>query len=217
MKKIKIVIVDDHQIIRDGIESMFIAEDGIEILGTAEDYKSLTRIPHLEQCDVLILDITLPGKNGIEIAQEFSENYKHTKILILSANDDEDSILKSIKAGANGFLHKNTSSEEFFEAINTLYKGEEYFGEKLSKIIYRSYISHVKKKTDSNHQENLTEREIEVIKLLSDGLSSKEIANELFISPRTVESHKSNILTKLHLKNNIEIVKHAIKEGIVKL
>ncbi len=216
METIKIIIVDDHQIIRDGIEAMLLSEDKIKIIGTAHDYNALIKIPDYQNVDLIILDISLPDKSGIEIAREFSEKFENIKILMLSANTTEKNIIESIKAGANGFLHKDTSSDEFIEAIKSICNGEEYFGEKLSKIIYKSYISHVKYKPKPT-QVKLSEREIEVIKLLSDGLSSKEIANKLFISPRTVESHKSNILSKLNLNNNIEIVKFAIKEGVVKL
>jgi DNA-binding NarL/FixJ family response regulator len=216
MKKIHIIIVDDHQIIRDGIEAMLIAEDSIEVLGTAADYESLIKLPELKQCDVLILDIALPGKNGIEIAREFSAKYPLIKLLMLSANCDEDTISEAIQSGAFGFLHKDTSSEEFLEAVKSVYNNEEYFGEKLSKIIYKSYRKRIRDANDTD-KPMLTEREIQVIKLLSDGKSSKEIAADLFISPRTVETHKANILTKLKLHNNIEIVKFAIKEGIVKL
>lgn len=217
MKKIKIIIVDDHQIIRDGIEAMLLSENNIEVVGTAPDYKSLLKIHNYQNTDLLILDISLPDKSGIEIARQFSEKFENMKILMLSANTNEENIIESIKAGAYGFLHKDTSSNEFIEAIYSVYNGEEYFGEKLSKIIYKSYRTHVKYKNQSDNQLNLTDREIDVIKLLSNGLSSKEIANKLFISPRTVESHKANILSKLNLNNNIEIVKYAIKEGIVKL
>ncbi len=214
--KIKIIIVDDHQIIRDGIEAMLLSEDKIEVIGTAHDYNALIKIPDYQKADLLILDIALPDKSGIEIARKFTEKHKNIKILMLSANTDEEIIIESIKSGAKGFLHKDTSTEEFTEAIYSVCNGDEYFGEKLSKLIYKSYISHVKNKPKPS-QIKLSDREIEVIKLLSDGQSSKEIANKLFISPRTVESHKANILEKLELKNNIEIVKFAIKEGIVKL
>ncbi len=215
MNVIKLIIVDDHQIVRDGIKAMFIVSKDIKVIGEAADYDSLMRILANQTPDIIILDISLPGKSGVEITHELKKTNEEIKILILSANTDEDSIIGAIKAGANGFLPKDTSKEEFITAINLVYNNEDYFGEKLSKIIYKSYVQHVKTKSISDNC--LSEREIEIIKLLADGLSSKEIANKLFISSRTVETHKNNIISKLNLKNNVELVKYAIKNGIVKL
>jgi DNA-binding NarL/FixJ family response regulator len=215
MNDIKLIIVDDHQIVRDGIKAMFLVSKGIKIIGEAADYDSLMRLLTKQTPDIIILDISLPGKSGVEITHELKKKNEEIKILILSANTDEESIIEAIKAGANGFLPKDTSKEEFISAINLVFNNEDYFGEKLSKIIYKSYVQHVKTKPE--HNTCLSEREIEIVKLLADGLSSKEIADILFISPRTVETHKNNIISKLNLKNNVELVKYAIKHGIVKL
>lgn len=209
------IVVDDHQIVRDGIKAMFIVSKTIKVIGEAADGNELILLLSKLTPDIIILDINLPGKSGVEITKEIKENNPQIKILILSANTDEDSIIGAIKAGANGFLPKDTSKDEFVSAINLVFKNEDYFGEKLSKIIYKSYVQHVKTKSISGN--SLSEREIEIIKLLADGLSSKEIADKLFISSRTVETHKNNIISKLNLKNNVELVKYAIKHGIVKL
>jgi len=215
MDLIKLIIVDDHQIVRDGIKAMFIASKTIKVIGEASGYEELVKLLEKIKPEIIILDINLPGKNGVEITHELKANFSEIKILILSANTDEESIIGAIKAGANGFLPKDTSKEEFISAINLVYNNEDYFGEKLSKIIYKSYVQHVKSKSIAD--DSLSEREIEIVKLLADGLFSKEIADKLFISSRTVETHKNNILSKLNLKNNVELVKYAIKNGIVKL
>jgi DNA-binding NarL/FixJ family response regulator len=217
METIKVAIVDDHQIVRDGIKAMLLLSKNIKVIGEAADYLGLTKVLEKEIPEILVLDISMPGKSGIEITRELSESHPSIKILILSANTDEDSIIEAIKAGAKGFLPKDTPRDEFFEAINLVHSNEGYFGEKLSKIIYKSYIQHVKTGKNTNVEPSISERETEIINLLADGLSCKEIADTLFISPRTVESHKANILEKLNLKNNIELVKYAIKQGIVKL
>jgi DNA-binding NarL/FixJ family response regulator len=217
MSAINVVIVDDHQIVRDGIKAMLMLSKSIKVIGEAADNDGLVQILEKNIPDIIILDITLPGKSGIEITNELVKKELPLKILILSANTDEENIIGAIKAGASGFLPKDTPKDEFIEAINLVYNGEGYFGEKLSKIIYKSYIQHVKTKKDSEPELCLSDREIEIIKQLAEGLSVKEIADKLFISPRTVESHKNNILGKLNLKNNIELVKFAIKQGIVKL
>jgi DNA-binding NarL/FixJ family response regulator len=217
MDTIKIVIVDDHQIIRDGISAMFLSSKIIKVIGEAADYDDLMRILEKQNPDVIILDIALPGKSGVEITKELNEKNDDIKILILSGNANEENIIDSIKAGARGFLPKNTSKEEFIEAITMVHNNEEYFGANLSKIIYKSYVHQVQTNTGNEPETILSGREIEIIKLLSDGLSGKEIGDKLFISPRTVESHKSNILEKLNLRNSAEIIKYAIKQGIIKL
>ncbi len=218
MSAIKVVVVDDHQIVRDGIKALFLTEYKINVTGEAADYEGLMKVLEKHIPDVIVLDISLPGKSGVEIAEILKKDYPDIKILMLSSKTEEENIINSIHAGANGFLPKDTSKEEFIEAITLINNNEDYFGEKLSRIIYSSYIKHLKTKDEKATPENtLSEREIETLKLLSDGLSSKEIASKLCISPRTVESHKANILSKLNLKTSADLIKYAIKNGIVEL
>jgi DNA-binding NarL/FixJ family response regulator len=216
METIKVVIVDDHQIVRDGLKAMFLVSKTIKVIGEADDYDSLMDLLLTKQPHLAILDISLPGKSGIEITQELSANHPEIKVLILTASNQEETIIEAIRAGASGFLSKETSREELILAVTSVFNNEGYFGAKLSKIIYSSYIHRVKSTTVQQNT-NLTEREIEIIKILYEGLSTKEIGEKLFLSPRTVESHKANILEKLNLKNNIELVRYALKQGIVKL
>jgi DNA-binding NarL/FixJ family response regulator len=217
MSIINIVIVDDHQIIRDGIQAMFLTSKSIKVIGEAADYEGLMKLLNIQIPDIIILDIALPGKSGVEITRELKEMNAETKILILSGKTDEQNIIDCIKAGANGFLSKDTSKEEFIEAITTVYNNEEYFGTSLSKTIYKSFVNQVKANHNKDSEIGLSAREIEIIKLLSDGLSSKEIGDNLFISPRTVESHKANILCRLNLKSSADLIKYAIKQGIIEL
>ena len=217
MDTINIVVVDDHQIVRDGIKAMFLASKTIRVIGEAAAYDGLMQVLSHYVPHVIILDITLPGKSGVEIASEIKSKTPDIKILILSASTDEETIIEAIQAGADGFLPKDTSKEEFVEAITLIHQGEQYFGAKLSKIIYSSYVHHVKSGNPKEGDTSLSEREISTLKLLSDGLTSKEIADRLNISHRTVETHKTNILKKLNLSNNAELIKYAIRQGIAKL
>lgn len=217
MNVIKIVLVDDHQIVRDGIKAMLLTNKEIKVVAEADDYKSLMKILKEQTPDVLILDISMPGKSGVEITRELKEKDEDIKILMLSASTDEEHIVDAIQAGANGFLPKDTSKEEFVEAVKTVYNNEEYFGAKLSKIIFNSYTHHVKSKSSKETALFLTDRETDTLKLFADGYSSKEIAEKLFISPRTVESHKANILKKLKMKSSVDLIKYAIRQGIVRL
>ncbi len=214
---IEIVIVDDHQIVRDGIKAMFFDCDRIKVTGEAAGYDELMQLLRQDVPDVVVLDISLPGKSGVEIACELRQKHEKVGILMLSANTDEENIIESIRAGANGFLPKDTSREELTEAISLVNRGEEYFGANLSKIIYKSYTHHVKAAREDTGPPCLSDREKETLKCLADGLCSKEIADKLNISTRTVEFHKAKILEKLDLRNTADLVKYAIKQGIVKL
>ncbi len=211
----KIIVVDDHKIIRDGIKAMLIGNKDFSIVADVASGKELFNVINNLSPDLVILDIGMPDMDGVEITARLTQKHPLIKVLILSANTSEEYIISAIKAGAKGFLSKESSREEFIKALNSVSRDEAYYGESISKIIYNSYISIVG--GNKNSENELTEREKEVLKAFSEGLSFKEIADKLSISPRTVESHKTNILQKLELKNIVEMVKYAIKEGIVKL
>jgi DNA-binding NarL/FixJ family response regulator len=217
MEEIKVVIVDDHQIVRDGIEALLLSNKQIKITGSVSGYESLMLVISNQKPDVIVLDIALPGKSGIEIAKELKEKHKEIKILMLSANSDENNITESVRAGADGFLPKDTPKEELTEAIRLVHNGEKYFGANLSKVIYNSYVHFIKTGKKKDTSPLLSERETEIIELLAEGCSCKEISEKIFISPRTVESHKANILSKLNLKNTAELIVYAIKNGIINI
>ena len=217
MDAINIVIVDDHQIVCDGIKSMVLDSDRVNVAGEAADHYELMQVLEKVSPDVIVLDISLPGRSGVEIARELKQEGRPAKVLMLSASTDEENIIESIRAGANGFLPKDTSREEFIEAIYLVARGEEYFGANLSKVIYKSYSHHVKAAGEDLRPPGLSQRETEILKCLADGLCSKEIACRLNISTRTVEFHRAKILEKLGLCTTADLIKYAIKQGIVKL
>jgi DNA-binding NarL/FixJ family response regulator len=217
MDKFKIIIIDDHKIVREGLKSMLLDNPIMEVIGEGSNEQDLVDLLKIHSPTLVIMDISMPGKSGIELTEFLTTNYPEVKTLILTTNSDEDSIIASIEAGANGFLHKDSSLKELLSAIELVCGGEGYFSENITSIIYKSYITRIKKDKSKTEVPALTERELEIIKLFSDGFSFKEIAEKLCISPRTVESHKNNILDKLGLKNSVELVKYAIKQGIIKL
>jgi len=216
MEPIKIMVVDDHKIVRDGIRAMLLGQKAIKYIGDAEDAEGLFSFLADNQPGVVILDIQLPGKSGIDITLELKEKYPCIRILILSSNCDEETILNAVKAGANGFLSKDTSKEELIAAISAISAGEGYFGEKINKIIYKSYIDQVQLNA-GKPIDCLSEREAEILTLLADGFTNKEIADKLFISPRTIDTHKANIMAKLNLSSTVDLVKYAIRQGYIKL
>jgi len=215
-KQIDIFLVEDHKIVRDGLRALLLGVKDVKIVAEAASGKDFYEQFEKIHIDIVILDIGLPDISGIDIAEKLTLNQPEIKVIILTANTDENNIVQAVKAGVSGFLSKDTPKEEFLEAIRSVQKGEQYFGDAISKIVYKGYINTIKGKQPKD-KKSLTSRELEVIKLISDGLAYKEVAGKLFISTRTVETHRNNILEKLELKNNIELVKYAIKNNIVDL
>jgi DNA-binding NarL/FixJ family response regulator len=217
MDKIKIILVDDHRIVRDGIKSLLQSEDDIEVVGEASNYSELINLLENKIPDVLILDIALPDMSGIEITKIMTLNYPAIRVIMLTMYTNEDFIFNSLKAGAKGYLPKNTTKKELIKAIKAVYNSEDYFSDEISNLILKSYI----KKAKTSEQENedpskvLTRREEEILKLAAQGNSNREIAERLFISTRTVESHKNHIMNKLELKTNVDLIKFAIKNKII--
>jgi two-component system, NarL family, response regulator NreC len=217
---IKVLLVDDHQIFRDGIVSLFSDQDEISIAGVASNGEEALNKLHFIKPDVLLLDISMPGKSGIEVISEAKTILPDIKILILSMHTGEDYIFKAIRAGASGFLAKqNTTKPELLKAISLLAKGKEYFNESIAVVMQQNYIKKARDIDDSvfDNYNRLSIREKEILKLVLEGLSNNEIASKLFVHIRTVETHKTNIMQKLGLKNSVELVKFAIKNDLYKL
>lgn len=218
MSTIKVAIVDDHQIVRDGIKSLLQNESDIEIVAEAKCGDTITEMIVSSQPEVILMDISLPGKSGIELCSYIMENHESINVLILSMYMNEEFILNAIKAGAKGYLPKNTSKPELLEAIKAVHKGEEYYNENVSQMILKSYVKNIKQENENqNPTETLSKRELEILKLFAEGQTNQEIADTLFISIRTVESHKSHIMQKLNLKSSVDLVKYALKNKIVEL
>lgn len=216
---IRIALVDDHKIVRDGIKAMMMPYPDIVVAGETTDAETMLEQIKGMDAEILLLDLVLPNMDGITMAELMHVRMPEVKILVLSSNIDEVSIIRAVQAGVKGYISKDASGQELIKAIRTIANGEEYFGETISGIIFKSYMS--KKGGNSNIVNNsldlLTEREKEVVKCFGNGLSYKETAAELFLSPRTVETHRNSIMEKLDLHSLAELIKYAIRNGIVKL
>ncbi|MDO9512091.1 MAG: response regulator transcription factor [Bacteroidales bacterium] len=217
MNSVNIILVDDHPIVRQGIRSLLEFNEHFNILGEADQSKSLFLLLNQGIPDVIILDISLPHESGIEICRKLQadEKYREIKCIILSMFMQEDFILNAIQAGAKSYLPKNTGRDELFAAIEAVMKGDEYFSPDIAAIIMKSFVR--KAKQDNESDASLSKREIEILQLFSKGMPNQEIADKLFISIRTVESHKNHIMQKLGLKNSVDLVKYAIKAGLTEL
>jgi DNA-binding NarL/FixJ family response regulator len=219
MGKTRIVLVDDHPIVRDGIKALLVGHEDYFLAGEAADGKELLdKLPDLNP-DLVILDISLPRMSGIEITKILSEQYPEIKVLILSMHTGEDFIFNAIKAGAKGYLPKNTTRKELIDAINSLVAGDIYFNDAISNTILKSYIRKAQN-NEANEKDTataLSPREAEILKMVAEGLTNQEISDKLFISIRTVESHKNHIMQKLKLRTTVDLVKFAIRKGIVEI
>ncbi|MCF8297782.1 MAG: response regulator transcription factor [Saprospiraceae bacterium] len=219
MDKIEVILIDDHHIVRDGIKILLMNIKDIEVVGEASNGDELFELLKTKDPDVLILDIMMPGMSGIEITEKIKNDYPGIKVIILSANTDDESVFDSLKAGAHGYLPKNARREELLEAVYMVAAGNEFLSDSISHTVLRSFITRARtgNRQEKDKEATLTKRELEIVELFAEGLSYKEIADRLFISVRTVESHKNNIMEKLELKSIVDLVKYAIKHKIIEL
>ncbi len=214
MDKIRVLLADDHKIFRDGVRSILEKEKDIEVVGEAANGSDVFElIKHLE-VDVLVLDIDIGRPNGIEITALISKSHPETKILILSMMGLHDFVIQALEKGAIGFLLKNTGKDEVLTAIRSVSKGDSYFSREVSAILIEQL--HKPASTRGNNTDiPISPREIEVLKLIAQEFSNSEIAEKLFISIRTVDTHRRNLLEKLGAKNTAGLVKFAIQKGFV--
>ncbi|MCD4789930.1 MAG: response regulator transcription factor, partial [Bacteroidales bacterium] len=171
MNNIKVFIVDDHDIVRDGLRALLILNDLIEVAGEAADSDELFNLLETQSPDIILLDITMPGMSGIEIAQKLKTEYPKLKIIILTGEPSEKNIFDSLDAGVQGFLPKNAGKDKLIEAIKSVYEGEEYFDNSISQIVLKSYIQHSGNKKPGEGDKSLTNRETEIVKLITEGLT----------------------------------------------
>jgi DNA-binding NarL/FixJ family response regulator len=219
MSKIKVALVDDHQIVRDGIRSLLSGLPDIEVIDEACDAKCVLNKLETIKPDIIIVDISLPEISGIELTKILTSEYPSIRVLVLSMYTNQEFIFNAIKAGAKGYLPKNITRDELLEGIREIYKGNEYFSKDVSSIILKSYLKQVKdpERVDAFQEEKLTPREMEILKFVAEGYSNQLIADKLFISVRTVESHKNHIMQKLELTTTVDLVKYALKNKIIDL
>ncbi|MEM6360978.1 MAG: response regulator transcription factor [Bacteroidota bacterium] len=211
-KKIKVVLADDHSVVRTGIKMLISSDESIEIIGEASSGAEALSMIKNSQPDILITDISMPGMTGIELAEIIKNEHRGTKVLVLSTYSDEEYILSAFEAGASGYLPKDTDEDQFLAAIKTVSEGDVYYTKEVSDILTKSLI---KQKRTIEDPLELTEREKEILKLIVDGMSNKEIADKLFISVRTVDTHRRNIMDKIEAKNTADLVRKALEDKLI--
>jgi DNA-binding NarL/FixJ family response regulator len=214
MNKITVLLADDHTIVRNGIRSILEEFDEIDIVGEAGDGAETVEMVKSLAPDIAMIDIAMPVMSGIQATAQISKHHKKTRSLILSMHDNEDYILKSVEAGAHGYLLKDTTKDEMLRAIRTVASGEKYFASSVSNIIIQAYLHNVKNVVP-RQKPKLSKKEKAVLKLIIDGLNSREIAEKLDLSVRTVDNHRANMMKRLGVKNAVELVRMALDEKLL--
>ncbi len=216
MKKIRVLLVDDHAILREGIKSLLGNQDNIEVVAEATNGREA--IPRVAQFspDVVIMDISMPLMDGLEATRQIKRTCPDTKILVLTMHDDEEYFFQLLRAGASGYVTKQSASRELISAIEATYKGESFFCPSMAKHLLSDYLR-LDKTSEYPKQEELTPREREVVKLIAEGHTNQQIANLLHRSVKTIESHRANILRKLDIHDSIELVKYAVRKKLIEI
>jgi NarL family two-component system response regulator LiaR len=213
-ERIRVLIADDHHVVRGGIRALLETEDDIDVIDEAADGVETVLKTRSLNPDVILMDLMMPRKTGIEAIEEIKQEDPDARILVLTSYSDDEKVFAAIKAGALGYLLKETSTKELLQAIHDVYRGES----SLHPAIARKLIRELNRPSNlPPADEPLTEREIEVLIFVARGYSNQDIANALCISERTVRTHVSNILSKLHLANRTQAALYAIKEGLTNL
>ena len=213
---ISIILVDDHVIMRDGLRHLLDEESDIEVIGEADNGRKAVKLALEKEPDIVIMDIAMQDMNGIEATRQIKSNNPEIKVIALSMHSERQIVVGVFRAGASGYLLKESSSLELVDAIRTIHIGRKYLSQKISDIVLQE-ISDVKKDTKEIGVDVLTNRECEILQLISEGNSTKKVADVLFISPKTVESHRANIMEKLNIHNIPELTKYAIRAGLTSL
>lgn len=211
MSKIRVLLVDDHAIMRDGISALINLQDDIEIVGEASEGKEAIEKARELVPDVVIMDISMPEMDGLEATRRIKKKNPSVKVLVLTQHDNREYILSTIKSGSDGYLPKRALGLDLVAAIHAIHQGHSFLYPTAAGVLLDDYRRQVEKEP----YDRLTEREREVFRLIADGHTSREIANMLFISLKTIHNHRAKIMEKLNIHNKSELIKYAILKGLI--
>ncbi len=215
MEKIRILLADDHALVRSGLIRLLEPNKDILVVGEAEDGEETIRKTKELKPDVVVIDLSMPKINGIEAAKIIRKDCPESRVLVLTMHENEEYVYQIFRSGANGYILKNANRNEITTAIRAVAKGERFFSPRVSEIMVEGYLRKAEereKATDSSDIE-LTTREREVLSLIAEGFNNQQIADKLFISPRTVDTHRTNIMQKLDIHDSANLVKYALEHG----
>ena len=210
--KTRVILVDDHKILRDGLRMLITRHEGLEICGEAGNGRTALKMVEELKPDLVVMDLTMPDLNGIEATRQMVQRHPDVKVMILTMNSERRYISEALAAGASAYLLKDYAFEELVKGIECVAKGQVYLSPAIAGVVVEEFRKHVS--SDPSPVRDLSSREKEVLQLLSEGHTTKEIALELGVSPKTVESHRKQVMTKLGLNSVAALTKYAVREGL---
>ena len=215
MRKIRIVLADDHKLMRSGLRVLLEQQQDFAVVGEASDGREAVSLVSSQKPDVLVMDIGMPNLNGIEAAAQITQNHPEISIVMLSMHSDESYVLRALKAGAKGYLLKDSAETDLIRAVHSVAEGKSFFSPAVSKVLLDDYVRKLKRSGTEDPYDLLTPREREVLQLVAEGKSNKDVAQLLNLSVYTVETHRSNIMEKLNLHGVPELILYAVRKGII--
>jgi len=215
VKALRIVLADDHTVVRSGLRALLERNTNFEIVGEAENGRDVVALCASLRPDIVLMDVGMPLLNGIEATSALLKESPSTGVVMLSMYSDEAYVMRSLKAGARGYLLKDTVAPDLVAAIQAVSSGRSFFSPSIRQLLAEDYVRVLRQKGAVDSYELLSPREREILQLLAEGKTNKEVAARLFISPYTVETHRGNILEKLGLHNAAELILYAVRKGII--
>jgi two-component system response regulator NreC len=215
VKQIRILLADDHNVMRKGLRLLLESQPEFTVVAEAADGREAVEQAEATSPDVVVLDIAMPNLSGIEAAQRIIAQRPSTSVVILSMHSDEGYVLRALKAGAKGYLLKDSVEGDLIEAITTVHQGKTFFSREIGKMLVEDYIREIRARGSEDSYELLTSREREILQLLAEGKSNKEIAGALNLSSHTVETHRRNLQDKLNLHSFAELILYAVRKRII--
>lgn len=215
MKKIRILLADDHKLIRGGLRLLIEQQADLTVVGEANDGREAVSLANSLKPDVAVLDIGMANLNGIEAAVQIAQAHPEVAVVMLSMHSDESYVLRALKAGAKGYLLKDSAESDLIRAVHAVAEGKSFFSPAVSKVLLDDYVRKLKRSGAEDAYDLLTPREREILQLVAEGKSNKDVANLLNLSVYTVETHRSNIMQKLNLKGIPELILFAVRKGII--
>ena len=215
MKPIRILLADDHTVMRKGLRLLLESQPEFSVVAEASDGRQAVEQAEATQPDVAIVDIAMPNLNGIEATQRIAAALPHVAVVILSMHSDEGYVLRALKVGAKGYLLKDSAEGDLIEAIKAVHQGKTFFSPEISKMLVEDYIRELRTRGAEESYDLLTSREREILQLLAERKSNKEIAQALNLSPYTIETHRRNLQEKLNLHSLAELILYAVRKGVI--
>ena len=215
MKQIRILLADDHTIMRNGLRLLLERQPGFQVIGEAADGRETVEMTDALRPDVVILDIAMPNLNGLEAARQIASKLPSIAVVILSMHSDESYVLRALKAGARAYLLKDSAESDLIGAIKAVTEGKAFFSPAISKMLVDDYVRRLQQRGVDDSYELLTTREREILQLVAEGKSNKDVANLLNLSLYTVETHRGNIMQKLNLHSVPELILYAVRKGVI--